>query len=157
MRVILMRHAEAVTVGTNGVTDDFDRHLTAHGRRQAAAVAAHVGQTLTLDAILCSPFRRARETAEALKSLLPNGGEVIVADELASESGNIDGMAAALASTGSEVVAAVGHMPDIAFLCRWLVGGDLGTFETAQAVCIRFDNGITQGAGRVEWAFVPRV
>lgn len=157
MHVILLRHAEAVSVGTKGVTDDFDRYLTANGRQQAMAVASHLGQSLALDAILCSPFKRARETAEALKTLLRGGGEVEEVRELASESGDINGMAAALARTGGDVVAAVGHMPDIAFLCRWLVGGNFGSFEIAQAVCIRFDDGIAQRAGRVEWTFVPRV
>ncbi len=156
MRVVLLRHAQAVAVGEDGVETDFDRHLTPFGRRQSAAVAEHLaGHGIAFDAILSSPFQRAMETAGALKPLLRGDGEVEVARELASESGDLDGMTAALAATGGEVVAAVGHMPDIAALCRRLVGGGGGPFDTAQAVCLRFDDSIVPGGGRVEWVYVP--
>lgn len=158
MKLFLIRHAQAVSVGSEGVTIDFDRHLTPVGRRQAAAVAAHLaGLGVAFDAILSSPFKRALETAGFFLPLLATPGGITVANELASESGQIEGMAAAVAATGVEVVAAVGHMPDIARLCRRLGGGEVGAFETAQAVCLRFDAGIVPGGGRVEWAFVPTV
>ena len=158
MRLILMRHAQAVAVGEDGVETDFDRHLTPFGRRQAAAVAAHLaGLGVAFDAILCSPFKRALETASFLVPLLTAPGGITVANELASESGQIEGMAAAAAATGAETALAVGHMPDIAGFCRWLAGGGGGSFDTAQAVCLRFDAGIGAGRGRVEWVFVPNV
>ena len=39
MKLILVRHAEAVDLGTDGVASDFDRPLTDLGRRQAAGLA----------------------------------------------------------------------------------------------------------------------
>ncbi len=158
MRLILMRHAQAVAVGEDGVETDFDRHLTPVGRRQAAAVAAHLaGLGVAFDAILSSPFKRALETAGDLLPLLGTPGGITVANELASESGQIEGVTAAVAATGADTALAVGHMPDIARLCRWLAGGGVGSFDTAQAVCLRFDAGIGAGRGRVEWVFVPTV
>lgn len=156
MLLILLRHAQAVAVGDDGVTTDFDRHLTAAGRTQARAVADHLtAKGVVLDAVLCSPFRRARETAEPLRQLLADGSGFVLADEFASESGQIEGMAAAAAETGEETVACVGHMPDIAAFARWLTGVGIGAFATGQAVAIRIPDGVARGRGRVEWAFVP--
>ena len=156
MRLILIRHAQAVPVGLDGVTADFDRHLTPAGRAQALAVAAHLeGRGVRFDSVLCSPFKRAMETAEALRAMLNDPSGFAATEAFASESGRIDAMAAAVAATGGETVAAVGHMPDIARFCRWLAGGGGGSFDTAQAVCLRFDAGVVQGGGRVEWVFVP--
>jgi phosphohistidine phosphatase len=158
MRLILLRHAQAVAVGEDGVTTDFDRHLTARGRRQAAAVTAHLTNVgVVFDAILSSPFKRAVQTAEALAPLLRDPTGFAVAEELASESGRIEKMAAAIGATGGEWVAAVGHMPDIAALCRALGGHDVGAFDTAQAVCLRFDGSVALGGGRLEWVFAPTV
>ena len=158
MRLILMRHAQAVATGEDGVEADFDRHLTPVGRRQAAAVATHLaGLAVAFDAILSSPFKRALETAGFLLPLLATPGGITVANELASESGQIEEMAAAVAATGADTALAVGHMPDIARLCRWLAGGGGGSFDTAQAVCLRFDAGVGAGRGRVEWTFVPSI
>lgn len=158
MRIILIRHAQAVPVGAEGVATDFDRHLTAVGRRQAELLADHfIASSVVLDAILCSPFKRTRETAEALRPLLRKPAGFVDAEVFASESHRIEEMVEALAATGGEMVAAVGHMPDIAVLCRQLAGMGVGAFDTAQAVCLRFDGGVADGRGRVEWSFVPSV
>ncbi len=62
--VILVRHAEPVPVGTEGVADD-DRPLTDAGRAAASELAAELdGWEIT--AIYSSPYARAQETAGAL-------------------------------------------------------------------------------------------
>lgn len=156
MLLILLRHAQAVAVGEEGVTADVDRHLTEKGHTQAKAVAEHLTEKgVKPDAILSSPFRRAVETAEPLKALLADEAGFVLSDDFASESGRIESMAVAAAETGEETVVCVGHMPDIAAFARWLTGMGIGAFATAQAVAIRFPNGIDEGEGRVEWTFVP--
>jgi phosphohistidine phosphatase len=154
MLLILIRHAQAVPVGEEGVTDDFHRHLTPFGRRQAEAVARHLAEAgVRLDAVLASPLTRARETAAPLAALLPPGVEVRESPPFASGRMEESAAAAEVAADG-ETVAVVGHMPDLAHFSAWL-GAVVGGFETAQAVAVRFPAGPARGQGRVEWSFVP--
>jgi phosphohistidine phosphatase len=72
MHVILVRHAEAVNVGEDGVSTDFDRHLTPHGREQAAKLAdAFAARGVGPSVVVTSPLVRAKQTAEPLLRLLP--------------------------------------------------------------------------------------
>ncbi len=61
--LILMRHAESPMSGDT----DFDRVLSANGRDQAALIGAQVFNAgLMMDAVLCSPAARTRETLDYL-------------------------------------------------------------------------------------------
>lgn len=62
--VILVRHAEPVPVGTEGVADD-DRPLTDAGRTAARELAAELDDW-EVTAIYSSPYARAQETAREL-------------------------------------------------------------------------------------------
>jgi phosphohistidine phosphatase len=64
MEIILWRHADA-----EDGADDLARRLTPRGRAQAAAVAKWLRRHLPAEyALLASPARRARETAQALQA-----------------------------------------------------------------------------------------
>lgn len=112
MRVFLVRHAEAVP----GEPDAL-RPLSAAGRDAARAL----GEMLAgegLDAVVSSPLRRARETAEA----------VAVAAGLTAETHEGLGPGAtgtslrdAVAGRG-DIVAAVGHQPDCGEIVEELTG-----------------------------------
>ena len=66
MDLILWRHADAVSV-KNASEPDFQRRLTAKGRKQAAHVAMWLERHLPDSTrVLVSPAVRARETADAL-------------------------------------------------------------------------------------------
>jgi len=61
----LLRHAKSSW--DDAGLEDHDRPLSRRGRRDAAAMAAHVAATLpTLDLVLCSTARRSRETLEPI-------------------------------------------------------------------------------------------
>ena len=59
MLLYLIRHAEAVELGSPGAARDFDRALTPHGRDQARALAeAFVRLKLPVEAVVASPLVR---------------------------------------------------------------------------------------------------
>ncbi|HEY8169553.1 MAG TPA: histidine phosphatase family protein [Candidatus Limnocylindria bacterium] len=65
--VLLVRHAEAIPIGTPGIADD-DRPLTDAGREAAAELAYELdGYELT--AVYSSPYARSLETLEPLARL----------------------------------------------------------------------------------------
>src|SRR5688572_15418001 len=67
MKILIVRHAEAVPLEASGVNADADRPLTAQGHVQCRALAlALQRQGARLDLILTSPYLRARQTAQGL-------------------------------------------------------------------------------------------
>jgi phosphohistidine phosphatase len=64
MKVLyLLRHAEAERCSAGGA--DFDRRLSAHGERDARLVGTFMREKgISPDAVVSSPARRARQTAE---------------------------------------------------------------------------------------------
>jgi phosphohistidine phosphatase len=101
MRLLIVRHAEAAP----GDPDEL-RPLTAAGQAAAKALGAELRlQGFAADAVVASPLRRARETAEALALGEPE------LDERLAPGASADDLRAATAGRGDTVVV-VGHQPD---------------------------------------------
>ena len=114
MRLYLVRHAEAAP----GEPDEL-RPLTAAGRRAARLLGERLAGPAPLDAVVCSPLLRARETATAIARA--SGLDAAeVAPGLAPGATSVS-LLAAVAGHG-ERVAAVGHMPDVAHIAEALTG-----------------------------------
>ena len=156
MRLILVRHAEAVNVGQNGVRTDFDRHLTAHGHATAQALADRlVAMGLRADAVVASPLVRARQTAEPLLKLVDGMAELILCDELAPDVGKSKKVAKALNEIGVQTVVAVSHLPDVSAFANWLVGGGGLQFDKGTAALIETNGPLDKEAGWLVWLMSP--
>ena len=87
MNLYLMRHGRAVSGGDPSVTDDSQRPLTDKGikrTRRAARGLRRLG--IRFDAILTSPLRRARQTADVVAATLGLESQVEEISGLAPES-----------------------------------------------------------------------
>lgn len=106
MDLILWRHAEAQdwTEGCN----DLERQLTPRGEKQAQRMAAWLDRQLPEGArVVCSPARRAEQTALAL------GRKYKVRDEL-SPGGSVDDMLTLVQWPRAKFTAlVVGHQPTL--------------------------------------------
>jgi probable phosphoglycerate mutase len=80
MELLLIRHALPVRVDEGAAEGPADPALADAGRRQAAALAEWLAEE-KVDAIYCSPMRRALETATPLAARL--GLEAIIEDGVA--------------------------------------------------------------------------
>jgi phosphohistidine phosphatase len=69
MRVLIMRHGEALPVGGE-IPDDVSRPLSDEGRSQVRRVAESLRPRGPIQRVLSSPLRRARETAEIVAETL---------------------------------------------------------------------------------------
>jgi phosphohistidine phosphatase len=128
MRLYLVRHAEAAP----GEPDEL-RSLTPEGRRQAQELAERLrADGVEPDAILTSPLRRARETADALAEV--TGGET-QSDERLAPGATEEDVRAAIAGRG-ETVVVVGHQPDCGRIAAALTGGEEPRFPAAGCVSL---------------------
>lgn len=127
MKLVLMRHGEAEGLHTS----DAERALTERGKQQAAQTAEwlHEKGVGTLPChLLCSPYRRAQETAAVLAARLGLEAQVVNgvtpdADPRQAVS-RIEAVLGANPDSDSTIVL-VTHMSFVAELAAWLEDGML--------------------------------
>ena len=122
MRLYLVRHAEAA----QGEPDDL-RPLTAAGRDAARALGERLAAEAQVDAVLCSPLLRARETAAELARALGCEPEP---DERLAPGATADDVRDVVGGRGTAVVV-VGHQPDCGEIAAELRGGPAPAFPPA--------------------------
>jgi phosphohistidine phosphatase len=154
MQLLLVRHAEAVDLG-DGVARDSDRHLTPRGVRTAERLAEKLRGRVTLDAVVCSPFVRAKQTAEPLLTLAPAGTELVFCPQLVPMYQDPDAVAETVAGLGLQSVAVVGHLPDLGVFAGWLLGGGAVEFDRGTAALVQTDRRVTGGGGSLRWLLSP--
>ena len=158
MRLYLIRHAEAVELGSPGAARDFDRALTPHGRDQSRALAhAFARLKLPVDAVVASPLVRAHQTAVELLSVLQPGGRPVTCDQLAPERLKPGKLSDFLAAVPGAAVAVVGHMPELGAYVEWLTGAADGSVPMAKAAaaCVTFKGDPAKAGGKLEWVVTP--
>lgn len=156
MRVVLVRHAAAVERGTPGLRDDL-RPLTDDGAAKFREATPALAGLAAPDEILASPMLRAKQTAEILASACPASGLREEAAIAGPARGDVE---RALAATGAETVAVVGHEPALGrWLGEWLGSDAPAAFEFKKggAALVEFDGRPQGGAGRLLWFLPPKV
>jgi phosphohistidine phosphatase len=120
MDVWLLRHAAAEDQAPSG--RDADRKLTPEGAARASAVARGLAEMASeIEAVLSSPYRRAKETAEPAAKALG----VAVTESRALEPGHSpDEVLKQLAASSWEQVLLVGHEPLLGSIVGVVVFGD---------------------------------
>ncbi|QEL19670.1 SixA phosphatase family protein [Limnoglobus roseus] len=157
MRLLLVRHAEAVPLAGDGISSDFHRPLTDFGKAQAAALGEALrARNVAPAMIVTSPLVRAIQTAETLVKALTPGKEFLVTERLAS--GELKPRK--LSKLVDEIDGTpllIGHMPDMGRYAGWLIGaGDDGVdFDKAAVACINCRHEVAKGAGVLEWLIPP--
>ena len=158
MLLYLIRHAEAVELGTSGALRDFDRALTPHGHEQARALGeAFARLKLPLDVVAASPLVRAHQTAVDLLAVLQPDTRPVTCDQLAPERLRPGKLSDFLAGVPGDHVAAVGHMPELATYLEWLLGAADGSvpLEKAAVACVAFKGDPEKAAGKLKWVVTP--
>lgn len=122
MDLWLLRHADAEDRSESG--RDRDRALTAEGRRRVTEVGRGLASLDTeIVAIWTSPYRRARETAEAVARALRLRDRLHETDALGPDSDPRTVLDELEASAVGDAVLLVGHEPHLGALLGLLVAG----------------------------------
>ena len=159
MRVVLFRHGPAGKYDPERWPDDSDRPLTARGIERTRLAARGVARLeVGIRRILTSPLRRAEESATLLADACEESAVVERLEALAPGH-SFRTVIAKLAESGpDEVVALVGHEPDLGKLAGVLLLGAPASLplKKAGACVISFADVVAPGAGRLEWLLPPR-
>src|ERR1700690_2747245 len=133
MDLYLIRHADALTLGERGITDDAERPLSEKGENQANQVGKILlKKGVTLDKLVTSPLVRSRQTTDLiLKNWNGKAPEVVVSEDLVPDA-KPRRLAKFLRKLGGDHVALVGHLPHIAHWAGWLLGAKKAQIEMAK-------------------------
>lgn len=157
MRLLIVRHAIALPRGTPGVPD-AERPLTPRGRRRFESAARGLARALPRpDALLTSPWKRARQTADILAAAY---GRLEPKDTPALAGESVEALAQILSGYPAEAsVAIVGHEPWLSgLLARLLGSADGGGLEFKKGgVAVVEAPGSLEEGGRLVAYLPPRL
>jgi len=154
MRLLIVRHAIALPRGTPDVPD-AERPLTPQGKRRFESAAQGLARALPRpDAVLTSPWTRARQTAEILAAAF---GRLEPKDTPALAGGSFDALARVLAAYPADAtVALVGHEPWLSALLARLIGSseeERLEFKKGGVALVDFEGQLEEGGKLV--AYLP--
>ena len=158
MRVIMFRHGPAGQRDAKRWPDDGLRPLTSRGEQrtqQAARGLARLEPDVRL--IATSPLTRALQTAHVLEQVFGDA-EMETLDALRPAGSYREAVQFLAARRADDVVALVGHEPDLGKLAGVLVFGAPAAIplKKAGACSIEFEAVAKVGEGRLCWMLPPR-
>jgi phosphohistidine phosphatase len=159
MNLYIVRHAVAVDSGTPGYEDDSQRPLTDAGRKKMKRIVKGLCELgIGLDAIVTSPYVRARDTAMILAKEFEMKDSVALSDNLIPP-GNFENLINEIREKHDvENLALVGHEPMLSSLISWLTTGNTAMKVTLKKGGVAFlstDNLYEEGRATLQWLLTP--
>ena len=158
MIIYLIRHADALPQGADGIKNDEERPLSDLGRKQVANLGRALKKRgVVCDMLLSSPLVRARQTAVQMRTILElSETQMEIRDELAP-GGRPKKLARILNGLPGASVAIVGHQPDLSICAGWILGEKEVQiqFEKGGAALIHVDGALAKGTGVLRWLVTP--
>lgn len=154
MRLLLVRHGKAEESDGSKWPDDSLRPLSQRGIEEFRKSATQLGQVLTPEALLTSPYVRAMQTARILEEFAkwpaPEAAQEIAHGEFSE-------LVDTHFENGTETLAIVGHEPTISAYVSELISGSLGAsvrMKPGTAACVKLDS---PGSGELQWLAPTRL
>lgn len=158
MDLYLVRHADALPQGANGIATDEERPLSDEGREQAMRLGrAFKKRHIALDLIVTSPLVRTVQTAAELRVALDLTDQQIETREELAPGGRPKKLVRYLNGLQANSIALVGHQPDLGLYAGWLMGEKEVqiNFTKSGVAYIRVEGSPAKGAGVLMWLVNP--
>jgi phosphohistidine phosphatase len=159
MNLYIVRHAIAVQRGTPGYEDDSQRPLTDPGRKKMKKIVKGLRRLgIELDAILSSPYVRARDTAKILASEFNMDDQISFSDNLIPPA-DFEALVDEIQEKYDlENLALVGHEPMLSSFISWLITGHMDARITLKkgGVCLLSSENLYQAHhATLNWLLRP--
>lgn len=160
MKLYILRHTNAAERDAEKYPDDSERPLTKVGAKRMAKIAKALDKMdLQVDAILSSPFHRARQTAEIVRKELHLKKSKLILTERLLPTANADALIAEIKEKySSENLLLVGHEPDLSALISLLFSGETSlpiTMKKGGICCLSIDELTAGKCATLEWLLNP--
>jgi phosphohistidine phosphatase len=160
VELYLIRPAEALPVGEDGIVGDEQRPLSEASRAQCRALSEALQRLgARFEKVVSSPLVRAKQTAELLLAGWPAPAPEMVECDALRPGGKRKELARFLQGLGTESAVVVGHNPDLSMFAAWLIGAREAQVELARGGVARIDTDGSpgKGAGTLAWALTPNL
>lgn len=159
MNLYIVRHAIAVARGTAGYDDDSERPLTDAGRKRMKKIVQGLRELdIELDAIVTSPYVRARNTAIILAKEFNIKDKVALSENLVPP-GNFENLISEIREKYDvENLALVGHEPMLSSLISWLTTGNTAmkvVLKKGGVAYLFAENLYEDGRAALQWLLTP--
>lgn len=156
MQITIMRHGEA----SMHANSDAERPLTSIGEAQSQQMASMlVKQTEPFDLVLVSPYLRAQQTWQSMRTLLPSAREVMTCEDITpygDSSRAAEYIRALVEVHGYKSILVVSHLPLVGYMCtEFLPGSQPPMFLTGAAAVIDYD--LDSGKASLLESLVPGI
>lgn len=161
MELLLVRHGIAADRHPQKWPRDADRPLTPEGEarfREASRGLSRIHPPV--EVVLCSPYPRARRTADILAEEVgwPSPQE---APELEAERSPADALRLLSSRTGIDSLALVGHEPNLSELASFLLAGTDGGLQLEMkkggVACLFLHGEPAPGSAILRWLATPKM
>ena len=160
MKLLLIRHAIAEDEAPNG-GGDHERALTRKGREQFQALTEWlIKQEISPQRIFHSSLVRARQTADIFREVAGLDPLDQQLDTVLNPGISLSAMVQRLndwALEDLDLVACVGHQPDMSRIAAQLVGGGTFKYSKGAIACIEFQGAPRVGTGLLRWFVSPKL
>ena len=138
-RILILRHAKALSLASDNFFKDKDRSLSKKGREDASTIGRMLSkENLGINILISSDAARTKETSEIIEHSL-NISTTEYTDKLYNASlTDMRNMISKLNDTINTIMI-VGHNPTISFLVEYLTG-EQAYLSTANVALIRIKN-----------------
>ena len=164
MTLYLMRHAEAMPVGTNGgktIARDTDRPLSDSGEKAARLVGralARLDSTVAL--IMTSPLLRAVQTGQIVGRELGKQATLRTSTNLNPGFTSEKLVEEILALNDGGNIVAVGHQPDLSMCISYLIAGSGSAtvaMEPGAVACVKITPRGRRAESQLRWLLTPEL
>jgi phosphohistidine phosphatase len=157
MDLYIIRHAEAVPLGHDGVETDEARYLTPAGTASCKPLGRALQRMAPgLSKLFTSPLVRARQTAEGIGNNW-KGSLFLEETPLLAPGGRKRKILNLVREHDGDALGLVGHNPDLSELVGWLLGDKaIGIdLEKSGVACLHFSDKPTKGGAVLAWLVTP--
>jgi len=157
MQLWLVRHAVAAE-RDEVQGPDAERPLTDKGRRRFRDFCDWLGEEAQMpQVIIASPLVRAAETAALLAKSAGVKKSEVISSELLAPGADLVSLLHFVRDNPAEIVALVGHEPDMSHYLSELVGGGDFAFGKGFIAAVDFAADPAAAAGRLRWLVGPKL
>jgi len=153
-KLLFLRHGDADHTGPPSWSHDSRRPLTVEGIARMALEARGMERLgLRIEAVVTSPYLRARQTADEVIRLYRLADRVVVAEPL-EPGGTFRDLVKSLRGVDAEHVLVVGHAPDLGVWVGALTGTGEVPLGKGWLAVVKLKDGLREGTGRL-WGVFP--
>ncbi len=159
MKLLIIRHADALDIDGNSIRTDFERPLSEKGIKQSIRLRKSLETAhLMPEIVLSSPLIRTSQTSKLVfPDIFSQNKSYFERSEL-QPGAYPEIICKIIKEFNPKSAAFVGHMPDVGVFVSWLIGASGANIEMEKcgAAFIEFNGFPRQGTGSLRWLVGPQ-